>query len=70
MKPVIERIVHEREGKVKLAKVNVDNLQETAERLGVQSIPAVFLFKNGKPVDYFIGNKREQDINDFLNKHL
>src|SRR6201995_5636823 len=53
--PVLEKIVDEAQGAVRLVKVNIDENQEIARSLRVQSIPAVFAFKNGQPVDGFMG---------------
>ncbi|MBY8976017.1 co-chaperone YbbN [Rhodobacteraceae bacterium NNCM2] len=53
--PTIEAAVREAGGKVRLVKVNVDENQQFAAQLRVQSIPAVFGFVNGQPVDAFMG---------------
>ena len=53
--PVLERIVAEREGELKLVKVNIDEEQELAMRYGVQSIPTMILFKDGEPAAAAIG---------------
>ena len=47
--PVLERIVEERDGELKLVKVNIDEEQELAQRYGVASIPTMILFKGGEP---------------------
>ena len=47
--PVLERIVEERNGNLKLVKVNIDEEQELAMRFGIQSIPTMILFKDGQP---------------------
>jgi thioredoxin 1 len=53
--PVLDRIVEERNGEVKLVKVNVDEEQELAVRFGVQSIPTIILFEGGQPAAAAIG---------------
>jgi thioredoxin 1 len=53
--PVLDRIVDERNGDLKLVKVNIDEEQELAMRYGVQSIPTMILFKNGEPAAAAIG---------------
>ena len=47
--PILERIVEERSGELKLVKVNIDEEQELARRYGIMSIPAMILFKEGEP---------------------
>ena len=53
--PVLDRIVEEREGELKLVKVNIDENQELAMRYGIQSIPNMILFEDGAPKAQTIG---------------
>ncbi len=53
--PVLARIVDERNGDLKLVKVNIDEQPELAQRFGVQSIPTMILFKDGEPAAAAIG---------------
>jgi thioredoxin 1 len=53
--PVLDRIVEERAGELRLVKVNVDEEQELMIRYGIQSIPTIILFKNGAPAAAVIG---------------
>ncbi|HEY7731158.1 MAG TPA: thioredoxin [Gaiellaceae bacterium] len=53
--PVLDRIVEERSGEVKLVKVNIDEERELADRYGVASIPTMILFKGGEPAAAVIG---------------
>jgi len=66
--PAIEKIVTEFAGKVKLVKINVDENQALAGQMGVQSIPAVFAFAGGRPVDGFMGALPESEIRAFVQK--
>ena len=66
--PLLEKITHRYSGKIKLVKINIDENQTIASQMGVQSIPAVFAFKDGKPVDGFMGNVTENKILDFVEK--
>jgi len=66
--PTIEKAVKAAGGQVKLVKINVDENQQLAQQLRVQSIPAVFAFKNGQPVDGFVGNQPESQINAFIQR--
>jgi len=66
--PVLEKCVREAGGKVKLVKVNMDENQGVAGQLGVRSIPAVFGFVDGRPVDAFMGALPEPQIKQFLDK--
>ena len=67
--PIIEKVVTEANGAVKLVKVNIDENQEIARQLRIQSIPTVYAFKNGQPVDGFMGAIPESQIREFV-KHL
>ena len=53
--PILERIVEERSGELKLVKVNIDEEQQLARRYGIMSIPAMILFKEGEPAAATIG---------------
>jgi putative thioredoxin len=68
--PVLEKIVRELKGKVRLVKMNIDDHPEIAGQLGVQSIPAVFAFRDGRPVDGFMGALPESQIKAFIARIL
>jgi putative thioredoxin len=53
--PVLEKVVRATKGKVKLVKMDIDKHPSIPGQLGIQSIPAVFAFVNGQPVDGFLG---------------
>jgi thioredoxin 1 len=53
--PVLDRIVEDRNGDLKLVKVNIDEQPALSQRYGVQSIPTMILFKNGEPAAAAIG---------------
>src|SRR5580698_881273 len=64
--PAIEKVVKEANGAVKLVKVNIDENQEIARQLRIQSIPTVYAFKNGQPVDGFMGAVPESQLRAFV----
>ncbi|MHA6287932.1 thioredoxin [Maricaulis sp. CAU 1757] len=66
--PVIEHAVRQAGGEVRLVKINIDENPGIAQQLRVQSIPAVYAFKNGQPVDGFTGALPESQIKDFINR--
>lgn len=66
--PVIERVVNEGQGRVKLVKLNIDDHPAIPGQLGIQSIPAVVAFVNGRPVDGFMGAVPESQIRQFIDK--
>ncbi len=68
--PVLEKVVNEQNGKVKLVKVNIDENPGVAGQLGVRSIPAVFAFDKGRPVDAFQGALPESQLKQFIAKLL
>jgi len=66
--PILEKTVVAANGAVRLVKINIDENQELATQLRVQSIPAVFAFKGGQPVDGFMGVQPESQIKAFIEK--
>jgi putative thioredoxin len=64
--PALEKAVADANGAVKLVKVNIDENQEIARQLRIQSIPTVYAFKNGQPVDGFMGAVPESQIRTFV----
>ena len=68
--PTLERVVDSHNGALKLAKVNTDEEPALSQMFGIRSLPTVVLFKDGKPVDGFMGAQPEGAIRAFLAKHL
>jgi len=66
--PVLEKVVESKKGKVILAKINVDENQGIAAQLNVRSIPTVYGFVDGKPVDAFQGAQPESKIEEMVKK--
>jgi putative thioredoxin len=66
--PALEKAVTAAKGKVKLVKVDIDKNPAYAGQLRVQSIPAVFAFVDGKPVDGFMGALPDSQVRDFVDK--
>jgi putative thioredoxin len=66
--PVLEKVVKSAKGKVKLVKMDIDKHPQIPGQLGIQSIPAVFAFVNGQPVDGFLGALPESQIVAFLER--
>ena len=66
--PVLENLVNKNNGKVILAKINVDENQGIAGQLNIQSIPTVYGFVDGKPIDAFQGAQPESKIEIMINK--
>jgi len=64
--PALEKAVTAANGAVKLVKVNVDENQEIARQLRIQSIPTVYAFKNGQPVDGFMGAIPDSQVKQFV----
>ena len=53
--PIIDELAKELEGRLKVAKVNVDEAQDLAAKFNIMSIPTLLIFKNGEPVDQIVG---------------
>ena len=66
--PALEKAVTEAKGKVRLVKIDVDQNQRIAAQMRVQSIPAVFAFVGGQPVDGFIGAQSPAQIKAFVDR--
>jgi putative thioredoxin len=66
--PVLEKLVNKKNGKILLVKINVDENQEIAGQLNIQSIPTVYGFIDGKPVDAFQGAQPESKIETMIDK--
>lgn len=66
--PALEKAVQAANGKVKLVKMNIDDHPAVAGQLGIQSIPAVIAFKDGQPVDGFMGAVPESQIREFIER--
>jgi putative thioredoxin len=66
--PILEKAVRSARGAVKLVKMNIDEHPAIAGQMGIQSIPAVFAFVNGQPVDGFMGALPESQVMAFLER--
>jgi putative thioredoxin len=66
--PMLEKAVAATKGKVRMVKVNIDENQALAGQMRIQSIPAVYAFKDGRPVDGFVGALPESQIKQFVQK--
>jgi putative thioredoxin len=66
--PILEKLTREGKGKIKLVKVDIDKSPEVASQMRVQSIPAVFAFVDGRPVDGFMGALPESQVRQFISK--
>ncbi len=68
--PILEKVVTKKNGKIILAKINVDENQGIASQLNIQSIPTVYGFVDGKPIDAFQGAQPESKIEIMINKMI
>ena len=68
LQPMIEKVVKAAKGAVKLVKIDIDKNQMLAQQLRIQSIPAVYAFFGGKPVDGFMGAVPESQVKAFVDK--
>ena len=66
--PVLEKLIREYSGQIKLVKINIDENQALAQQLRVQSIPMVYAFKDGQPIDMFNGALPESQLRKFIEK--
>lgn len=68
--PVVDQLAQEYEGRVKVAKLDVDSSQATAMRFGIRSIPSILFFKDGQHVDTVIGAVPKQALEQKIKEHL
>ena len=68
--PILEKVISSSPDKIVLAKINIDENQQIAAQLRIQSIPAVFAFKDKQPVDAFQGVIPETEVIRFLEKSI
>jgi putative thioredoxin len=66
--PILEKAVKAANGAVRMVKLNIDDNPEVAQQMRIQSIPAVYAFKDGRPVDAFVGAVPESQVKQFIQK--
>jgi putative thioredoxin len=66
--PILEKAVRAANGAVRMVKLNIDDNPEVAQQMRIQSIPAVYAFKDGRPVDAFVGAVPESQIKQFIQR--
>jgi putative thioredoxin len=66
--PILEKVVRAANGAVRMVKLNIDENPEIAQQMRIQSIPAVYAFKDGRPVDGFVGAVPESQIKQFVQR--
>ena len=66
--PLLEKVVAAAKGKVKMVRINIDENQQIAQQMRVQSVPTVYGFFNGQPVDGFAGAQPETTLKQFIDK--
>src|SRR5215510_9367909 len=68
--PILEKVVRAHQGKVRLVKINIDENQTLANQLRIQSIPTVYAFRDGRPLDGFMGAQPESAVKAFVDRLL
>jgi thioredoxin 1 len=68
--PIITQLASELAGKVVFGKVNVDECPRIASAFGIQSIPTIYIFKNGKAVDSFVGATSQSQMRSKIMAHM
>ena len=66
--PLLERLVRQAAGRVRLVKINIDQNQDLAAQLRIQSVPTVYAFVGGRPVDAFVGAQPESKVRAFVER--
>jgi len=68
--PIINELADEVDGKANICKLDIDKNQKTAQKYGIQSIPTILIFKNGKPIDKLVGVKPMRALMKALQPHI
>ena len=68
--PMVEELATEREGSLKVVKMDVDNNPDTAMKFGIRSIPTLLIFKNGQIVDQVVGAVPKSMLESKIEKHI
>jgi thioredoxin 1 len=68
--PVLDELAQKYSGMLTIAKLNVDDNQQTAQRFGVMSIPMLIFFKGGQPVDKVVGALPKEALEQKINEHM
>ena len=68
--PVLDELGAELDGRMTIAKVNVDESPELAQEFGIRSIPTLLVFKNGEVADKMVGSLSKTQLQEKLNDHL
>jgi len=66
--PILEKTVRATNGAVRMVKLNIDENPQIAQQMRIQSIPAVYAFKDGRPVDGFVGALPESQVKQFVQR--
>ena len=70
MAPIVDELADKFKGKIKFGKVNIEGNQELAQRFDVSSIPNLVLFKEGKPLEHFIGSISSEELEGKLQEFI
>jgi thioredoxin 1 len=68
--PIVDEIAKDLDGKLKVAKVNVDDAQELAANFNIMSIPTLIIFKNGEPVEMMVGAMSKEHMMEKITPHV
>lgn len=68
--PEVDRLAVELKGQIQVCKLNVDDNRDTADRLGIMSIPTLMVFKEGKEVERTTGFRKKEELLIMIQKHL
>jgi thioredoxin 1 len=68
--PILDEVAEEYQGRLRVAKINIDENQQTPQRFGIRGIPTLMLFKNGSVEAQKVGALSKRQLTDFLDQHL
>jgi thioredoxin 1 len=68
--PILDEVAREYEGRLRVAKINIDESPQTPPRFGIRGIPTLMLFKNGAVEGQKVGALSKKQLTEFLDQHL
>ena len=70
LSPTIDSLAEDYDNRLKVGKLNVDDFGDVAAQYNIMSIPTVYIFENGEPIEKMIGVKSKSEYDEIIKKHI